>query len=70
LTVSNRQKRKIIFASLETEQFDDVKVEELAGIISNYCGYKHADATLCRTIIKMGQDFTCKNNINILTTLT
>jgi hypothetical protein len=41
-----------------------VKVVKLAsGIISNYCGYKHADATLCRTIIKMTQDFTGKNII-------
>jgi hypothetical protein len=39
------------------------RLKTFTGTISNHCGYKHANANLCRTIIKMTQDFIGKNII-------
>jgi DNA gyrase/topoisomerase IV subunit A len=43
--------RKFFFASLETNQYDEVNAEDLTDIVSKCYGYCHAEDVLCDTII-------------------
>jgi hypothetical protein len=57
---------KLFSPHWKTKQFDEINVEDFVGVVSKYCGYRHNVDHLCDTIIKITQDFTGKNNINIL----
>jgi len=51
---------------LRTNPFSEIKVAQLAGIVSEKLHYHHGEQSLNDTIVNMAQDYTGSNNINIL----
>lgn len=59
--------RKILFGTIESKLGkNEVKVSQLAGIISAKSAYHHGEASLMGAIINMAQDYVGSNNINLL----
>jgi DNA topoisomerase-2 len=61
--------RKIIFGCFKrnlTYEADEIKVVQLAGYVSDKCGYHHGEESLNKGIIGLAQDYTGSNNINLL----
>ena len=58
--------RKIMHVCLKDNIKKDIKVCNLASEVSKRTAYKHGEKSLEETIIKMAQDFTGSNNINLL----
>jgi DNA topoisomerase-2 len=58
--------RKIIHIILTDNIRKDIKVLDLASEVSKRTAYKHGNVSLEETIIKMAQEFTGSNNINLL----
>jgi DNA topoisomerase-2 len=58
--------RKILFCCLKKNIKKEIKVAQLAGIVSQMSAYHHGEASLCSTIVGIAQDFCGSNNINLL----
>lgn len=59
--------RKILFTALHTSAASkEVKVSQLSGATTDKADYHHSEASCMDAIVKMGQDFTGSNNINLL----
>ena len=58
--------RKILHGALQRDLSSSIKVQELAGYISEHCGYYHGDASLTGAIIRMAQDYVGSNNVPLL----
>lgn len=61
--------RKVLYGCFKrklTHDADEIKVVQLAGYVSDKCGYHHGEDSLNSTIIGMAQDYTGSNNINLL----
>lgn len=58
--------RKVLFTCFRLNIKKDMKVVQLAGIVSGTTGYAYGDASLQQTIIALAQDFVGSNNINCL----
>jgi DNA topoisomerase-2 len=59
--------RKILYgAYLRGLDKDEIKVAQLAGVVSDKAAYHHGEASLMGAIIGLAQDFVGSNNINIL----
>ena len=58
--------RKIVYTMFKKSLKKDVKVSELAGVVSAETLYHHGQVSLEETIIGLAQDFTGSNNINLL----
>lgn len=58
--------RKIVFAAFKKKLFNDLKVAQFAGYISEKTCYHHGEASLMSTIISLAQNFVGSNNLNIL----
>uniref|UniRef100_A0A6C0BLC5 DNA topoisomerase (ATP-hydrolyzing) n=1 Tax=viral metagenome TaxID=1070528 RepID=A0A6C0BLC5_9ZZZZ len=58
--------RKILFTMFQKNYKKEIKVAELAGIVSSVTAYHHGEVSLEETIIGMAQDFPGANNLNLL----
>jgi DNA topoisomerase-2 len=58
--------RKVLYGCLKKGLFNDMKVAQLSGYISEHTSYHHGEVSLQGTIINMAQDFVGSNNINLL----
>ena len=59
--------RKIYYGSVKKNIYKtEIKVEQLAGYISEHTAYHHGEASLKEAIVGMAQDFVGSNNINLL----
>ena len=57
--------RKIIFAAFKRKLFEEVKVAQFTGYVSEHSGYHHGEMSLNGAIVNMAQDFVGSNNINL-----
>ncbi|ETN41157.1 uncharacterized protein HMPREF1541_03092 [Cyphellophora europaea CBS 101466] len=58
--------RKVLYACFKRNLKKDMKVVELAGIVSGLTAYQHGETSLQQTIVGLAQTFVGSNNINCL----
>ncbi|KAJ9610748.1 DNA topoisomerase 2 [Cladophialophora chaetospira] len=58
--------RKVMFACFKRNLKKDMKVAELAGLVSGLTAYHHGEVSLQQTIVGLAQTFVGSNNINLL----
>uniref|UniRef100_A0A6C0IXV3 DNA topoisomerase (ATP-hydrolyzing) n=1 Tax=viral metagenome TaxID=1070528 RepID=A0A6C0IXV3_9ZZZZ len=58
--------RKIVFSCFKRNLFNEMKVAQLAGYVSEKSAYHHGEKSLEGAIVGLAQNFTGSNNINIL----
>ncbi|XP_076941033.1 DNA topoisomerase 2-like [Bidens hawaiensis] len=58
--------RKILFCAFKKPIFQEVKVAQFSGYVSEHSAYHHGEQSLVTTIIGMAQNFIGSNNINLL----
>ncbi|KAF5822370.1 putative DNA topoisomerase (ATP-hydrolyzing) [Helianthus annuus] len=57
--------RKILFCAFKKPIFQEVKVAQFSGYVSEHSAYHHGEQSLVSTIIGMAQNFIGSNNINL-----
>lgn len=58
--------RKILFCAFKKPIFQEVKVAQFSGYVSEHSAYHHGEQSLVTTIIGMAQNYVGSNNINLL----
>ncbi|KAI9811082.1 MAG: DNA topoisomerase 2 [Pycnora praestabilis] len=58
--------RKVLFACFKRNLKKDMKVVELAGLVSGLTAYQHGEQSLQQTIVGLAQTFVGSNNVNCL----
>jgi len=58
--------RKVLFACFKRKLYQEIKVAQLAGYVSEHAAYHHGEASLMATIIGLAQNFVGSNNLNLL----
>lgn len=58
--------RKVLYTSFRRNLKKDIKVVELAGLVSGMTAYQHGDTSLQQTIVGLAQTFVGSNNVNCL----
>ncbi|KAI5195412.1 type II DNA topoisomerase [Aureobasidium subglaciale] len=58
--------RKILYTALRRNLKKDIKVVELAGLVSGLTAYSYGETSLQQTIVGLAQTFVGSNNINVL----
>jgi len=58
--------RKVFFACLKRKLYNEIRVAQLSGYVSEQASYHHGEASLQGAIIGMAQNFVGTNNINLL----
>jgi DNA topoisomerase-2 len=58
--------RKVLYTCLQKKITKEIKVSQLAGIVSEFSSYHHGENSLVDTIIGMAQSFCGTNNVNLL----
>lgn len=58
--------RKILYCCLKKNVRKEIKIAQLAGIVSQMSAYHHGEMSLCATIINLAQDYVGSNNLNFL----
>ena len=58
--------RKVIYACLKRNLFNELKVAQLASAVAEISAYHHGEQSLISTIINMAQNFVGANNLNLL----
>ncbi|KAK9768521.1 DNA topoisomerase 2 [Basidiobolus ranarum] len=58
--------RKILFSCFKRNLKTEIKVQQLAGYVSENSAYHHGEQSLCTTIVGLAQDFVGSNNLNLL----
>lgn len=58
--------RKVMYTCFKRNLRKDMKVAELAGLVSGMTAYHHGEASLQQTIVGLAQDFVGSNNVNLL----
>ncbi|KAJ9654935.1 DNA topoisomerase 2 [Neophaeococcomyces mojaviensis] len=58
--------RKVLYTCFKRNLRKDMKVVELAGLISGLTAYQHGDVSLQQTIVGLAQSFVGSNNVNCL----
>ncbi|KVI00753.1 Arginine repressor C-terminal-like domain-containing protein [Cynara cardunculus var. scolymus] len=58
--------RKILFCAFKKPIFQEVKVAQFSGYVSEHSAYHHGEQSLVSTIIGMAQNYVGSNNINLL----
>ena len=58
--------RKIIYACIKKNLFNEIKVSQLAGYVSEKTSYHHGEVSLMDTIINLAHKYVGSNNINLL----
>lgn len=58
--------RKIMYACFKRKLYEELKVAQLAGYVSEHAGYHHGEVSLNETIVSLAQDYVGAGNINLL----
>ncbi|PIB03074.1 DNA topoisomerase 2 [Cercospora beticola] len=58
--------RKVMYTAFRRNLKKDIKVVELAGLVSGLTAYAYGDASLQQTIVALAQNFVGSNNMNLL----
>lgn len=58
--------RKVLYACLKRNLFNELKVAQLAAAVAEISAYHHGEQSLVATIINMAQNFVGSNNLNLL----
>ena len=58
--------RKVLYACLKRNLFNELKVAQLAAAVAEISAYHHGEQSLIATIINMAQNFVGSNNLNLL----
>ncbi|USW49152.1 Putative ribosomal protein S5 domain 2-type [Septoria linicola] len=58
--------RKVMYTAFRRNLKKDIKVVELAGLVSGLTAYAYGDASLQQTIVALAQNFVGSNNMNAL----
>ena len=58
--------RKVLYGCIKKGLYNDMKVAQLSGYISEHTSYHHGEVSLQGTIVNMAQDYVGSNNINLL----
>jgi len=58
--------RKVMYACFHKNLKDEMKVAQLAAYVAEKTAYHHGEVSLADTIVKLANDFTGSNNINLL----
>ncbi|KAL7594464.1 hypothetical protein Lser_V15G29666 [Lactuca serriola] len=58
--------RRILFCAFKKPVFQEVKVAQLSGYVSEHSTYHHGEASLVGIVIGMAHNFVGSNNINLL----
>ena len=57
--------RKILFSAFKKKLYNEIKVAQFSGYVSENSGYHHGEASLNGAIVNMAQDYLGSNNINL-----
>src|SRR6056300_807524 len=58
--------RKVMYACFHKNLKDEMKVAQLAAYVADKSAYHHGEVSLADTIVKLANDYTGSNNINLL----
>jgi DNA topoisomerase-2 len=58
--------RKVLYTCFRRNMKKDMKVVELAGLVSGSTAYAYGDTSMQQTIVGLAQDFVGSNNVNLL----
>lgn len=58
--------RKILWTMIQSNQTSEIRVSQLAGIVSSKTAYHHGEVSLCNAIIIMAQTHVGSNNLNYI----
>ena len=58
--------RKVIYACLKKNLYNEFKVAQLGGAVAELSAYHHGEQSLITTIINLAQNFVGSNNLNLL----
>jgi DNA topoisomerase-2 len=58
--------RKVMFSCFQKNLRDEMKVAQLAAYVAEKSAYHHGEVSLAETIVKLANDYTGSNNINLL----
>ena len=58
--------RKVLYGCFKRKLYNEIRVAQLSGFISEHCAYHHGEASLNGTIVNMAQNFVGSNNLNLL----
>lgn len=58
--------RKILYSCFKRNLYNEIRVAQLAGYVSENAAYHHGEASLQSAIVGMAQDYVGSNNINLL----
>ena len=58
--------RKVMFACFHKNLREEMKVAQLAAYVADKSAYHHGEVSLAETIVKLANDYTGSNNINLL----
>lgn len=58
--------RKILYSAFKRNLQKEIKVAQFAGYVSEHSGYHHGENSLNMAIVKLAQEYTGSNNINLL----
>jgi DNA topoisomerase II len=58
--------RKVMFSCFHKNLRDEMKVAQLAAYVAEKSAYHHGEVSLAETIVKLANDYTGSNNINLL----
>jgi len=58
--------RKVLYACLKRNLFNELKVAQLAAAVAEISAYHHGEQSMVSTIINMAQNFVGANNLNLL----
>ena len=58
--------RKVMYACFKKNLKDEMKVAQLAAFVAEKSAYHHGEVSLADTIVKLANDYTGSNNINLL----
>jgi DNA topoisomerase-2 len=58
--------RKVLYSCFHKNLKDEMKVAQLAAYVAEKSAYHHGEVSLAETIVKLANDYTGSNNINLL----
>ena len=58
--------RKVLYSCFQKNLKDEMKVAQLAAYVAEKSAYHHGEVSLAETIVKLANDYTGSNNINLL----